>query len=65
MVHHNFSIPEGCIQLQINISHAAKLPLAAADLAPLGTTVKCFLQQHAFSQNKMLEGVPCAYASAL
>lgn len=65
MVHHDLSIPEGCVQLQIKISHAAELPLAAADLASLSTTVKCFLQQHAFSQNKMLEGVPRAHASAL
>lgn len=65
MVHHDLSIPEGCIQLQIKMSHAEELPLAAADLASLSTTVKRFLQQHALPWNKMLEGLLCAHASAL
>lgn len=41
MVHHRLSIPEGCIQLQIRISRAAKPPLGA-DLASLSATIKCF-----------------------
>lgn len=60
MVHHRLSVPEGCIQLQVRFSHAAKSPLAAADLASLSATIKRFLQQHAFFRNKMFEGVTCA-----